>query len=144
MQLNSISSSYGSKTKSKRLGRGIGSGVGKTSRRGHKGQKARSGGYHKVGFEGGQMPIQRRLPKFGFTSRKALSCVEVRLSELNKISLDKIDLQALKNCNIIRKDTLLARVILSGSVKKVLHLKGIYCTKGAKQAIEKFGGSVEY
>jgi len=143
MYLNTISPKEGSKPSAKRVGRGIGSGLGKTSGRGHKGQKARSGGYHKVGFEGGQMPIQRRLPKFGFTSRKSLKRVQITLSELNKVQADVIDLDTLKQANLVRKDMLEARIIASGEVSKAVNIVGLHCTKGAKEAIEKAGGKVE-
>ena len=143
MRLNEISPAPGSKPSPKRLGRGIGSGLGKTSGRGHKGQKARSGGYHKVGFEGGQMPLQRRLPKFGFTSRKSHLVAEVRLSELAAIEADVITLDVLKQAGIIRKDMLAARIIANGELNKAVTVNGVHCTKGAKAAIEKNGGKVE-
>ncbi|WP_116963815.1 50S ribosomal protein L15 [Fastidiosibacter lacustris] len=143
MRLNTISPAEGSKSAAKRLGRGIGSGFGKTAGRGHKGQKARAGGYHKVGFEGGQMPLQRRLPKFGFTSRKAKYVAEIRLHELNAIEADVINLDALKDAGIVRKDMLAARIIASGEINKAVTINGLHCTKGAKAAIETAGGKVE-
>jgi large subunit ribosomal protein L15 len=145
MRLNELKPAEGSKPSPKRLGRGIGSGLGKTSGKGHKGQHARSGGYHKVGFEGGQMPIQRRLPKVGFTSRKSLVTDEVRLSELNKLADDisVVDLNALKDANIINKNIQTVKVILSGTVEKPLTFRGLRVTKGAKAAIESAGGKVE-
>ncbi|WP_119328255.1 50S ribosomal protein L15 [Cysteiniphilum halobium] len=143
MRLNTISPAPGSKPAAKRLGRGIGSGLGKTSGRGHKGQKARAGGYHKVGFEGGQMPLQRRLPKFGFTSQKARYVAEIRLHELNAIEADVVTLDALKQAGIIRKDMLQARIIASGEINKPVTINGLHCTKGAKAAIESAGGKVE-
>jgi len=142
MQLNSIKSADGAKHAKRRVGRGIGSGLGKTAGRGHKGQKSRSGGYHKVGFEGGQMPLQRRLPKRGFVSLTAARNVEVRLSELAKLPVDEIDLLALKQAGVIPGDALSAKVILSGEVVRKLTLKGVGATKGAKAAIEAAGGSV--
>ncbi|MCF6767986.1 50S ribosomal protein L15 [Thiotrichales bacterium 19S11-10] len=143
MHLNTIAPAPGSKTRAKRVGRGIGSGLGKTSGRGHKGQKARSGGYHKVGFEGGQMPIQRRLPKFGFKSRVSTTTAEIRLSELNKIEGDVIDLDILKQAGLVRKDMLRARIIASGELTKMFNFIGLHCTKGAKEQIEAAGGKVE-
>ena len=143
MRLNTISPALGSKPTAKRLGRGIGSGLGKTSGRGHKGQKARSGGYHKVGFEGGQMPLQRRLPKFGFTSLKGQYVAQIRLHELNVIEADVIDLDVLKQTGLIRKDMLTARIFASGEINKAVVINGLHCTKGAKAAIESAGGKVE-
>ncbi|MCF6775793.1 50S ribosomal protein L15 [Thiotrichales bacterium 19X7-9] len=143
MHLNTLAPAPGSKTTAKRVGRGIGSGLGKTSGRGHKGQKARSGGYHKVGFEGGQMPIQRRLPKFGFKSRKSFTVAEIRLSELALVEGDVVDLDTLKQAGLVRKDMLSARVIASGEVTKAVHVVGLHCTKGAKAQIEAAGGKVE-
>lgn len=143
MQLNTLSPAPGSKPSAKRRGRGIGSGLGKTGGRGGKGQTARQGGSVKPGFEGGQMPIQRRLPKFGFTSQKSLRFQEVRLSELNKISADIVDVEALKAAGLLRKDTLSVKVVLSGKLEKPVILKGIPATKGAKAAIEAVGGKVE-
>ena len=143
MKLNTIAPAAGSKSAPKRLGRGIGSGFGKTSGKGHKGQKARSGGYHKVGFEGGQMPLQRRLPKFGFTSASKRYVAEIRLDDINKIASDEITLDTLKDFGLIRKDIKVAKVIASGKIDKAVNIKGIACTKGAKEAIEKVGGKVE-
>lgn len=143
MRLNSIKPAPGSKTSPKRLGRGGGSGLGKTSGKGHKGQKARAGGYHKVGFEGGQMPLQRRLPKFGFKSLTAADTAQVRLSELAKVDAAVIDLAALKAANIVPLAAKRAKVFMSGTVGKAVTLKGIAATKGALAAIEKAGGKVE-
>ena len=143
MRLNSLSPAPGSNPSEKRLGRGIGSGLGKTGGRGHKGQKSRSGGSVKPGFEGGQMPLQRRLPKFGFTSRKAHLNAEVRLNELNGIEAEVIDLAALKAANVIGEKYLAAKVILSGEVTKAVTVKGLAVTKGARAAIEAAGGKVE-
>jgi large subunit ribosomal protein L15 len=143
MRLNTIRPTAGSNKESKRVGRGIGSGWGKTSARGHKGQKARSGGYHKVGFEGGQMPLQRRLPKRGFRSAMALTSAEIRTHELDKITDDVIDLAALRNAGLIHTRITRAKVMLSGPVEKAVTLKGIAVTKGAREAIEKAGGKVE-
>ena len=143
MRLNTIAPAPGAKSAPKRLGRGIGSGFGKTSGKGHKGQKARSGGYHKVGFEGGQMPLQRRLPKFGFTSVTKRFVAEVRLSELNSLPVEEVSLEVLKDFGVVRKDIKSAKVILSGEIQKAVSLKGIACTKNAKEAIEKAGGKVE-
>ncbi|GBE06948.1 50S ribosomal protein L15 [bacterium BMS3Bbin11] len=143
MYLNTIKPAAGSNKAPKRVGRGIGSGWGKTSARGHKGQKARSGGYHKVGFEGGQMPLQRRLPKRGFRSALQLTTAEIRTHELAKVSEDIIDLAALRNAGLIHSRILRAKVMLSGSIEKAVTLKGIAVSKGAKEAIEKVGGKVE-
>ena len=143
MRLNSLSPATGSKPSAKRRGRGIGSGLGKTGGRGVKGQTSRSGGTVKPGFEGGQMPIQRRLPKFGFTSQKALITQEVRLSELAKVESDVVDFGALQAAGIIRRSTKFAKVVLSGEINKAVTLKGIPATKGAKAAIEAAGGKVE-
>lgn len=141
MLLNTIKPAFGSKRPKKRLGRGIGSGLGKTAGRGHKGQHARAGLSHKPGFEGGQMPLQRRLPKFGFVSRKALVTAEIRLSELNYLEGD-VDLFALKAANLISSTIEFVKVFASGEVKKPLTLRGIGVTKGAKAAIEAAGGKV--
>jgi large subunit ribosomal protein L15 len=141
--LNSLRPGAGSKHAPKRVGRGIGSGLGKTCGRGHKGQKSRSGGSVKPGFEGGQMPIQRRLPKFGFTSRQARYVAEVRLNELAAAGVDVVDLAALKQADIIREEIKSARVILSGEIKKAVTVKGLKVTKGAQAAIEAAGGKVE-
>lgn len=143
MFLNTISPAPGSKPSHKRRGRGIGSGLGKTGGRGHKGQKSRSGGTVKPGFEGGQMPIQRRVPKFGFVSRKSLVSAEVRLSELNKVDAPDVTLETLKSAGLIRKDVKFAKVVLSGELSKALVIKGIRITKGARSAVEAAGGSVE-
>ncbi len=142
MELNNLKPGAGSKHAKKRVGRGIGSGLGKTAGRGHKGQKSRAGGFHKVGFEGGQMPLQRRLPKRGFVSLTAARNVEVRLSELEKLPVDDVDLLTLKQAGVVPADALSAKVILSGKLTRKLSLKGIGATKGAKAAIEAVGGSV--
>ena len=141
MHLNDLRPAPGSKPAAKRVGRGIGSGLGKTCGRGHKGQHSRSGGYHKVGFEGGQMPIQRRLPKFGFKSRKGRFVAEVRLSELAALE-GEVTLDALKAAGIIPTQTKKAKVILSGEISKPVTLKGVVATAGAARAIEQAGGSV--
>ncbi|MDH5326079.1 MAG: 50S ribosomal protein L15 [Gammaproteobacteria bacterium] len=143
MRLNTLQPAEGSKKDAKRVGRGIGSGLGKTGGRGHKGQHSRSGGFHKVGFEGGQMPLQRRLPKVGFTSRKSLFHAEIRLHELAKVEGDMADLETLKKANIIAKNVKTAKVIASGEISRAVTLKGIGATKGAKAAIEAAGGKVE-
>jgi len=143
MRLNSLKPAAGSKSAAKRVGRGIGSGLGKTGGRGHKGQHARSGGFHKVGFEGGQMPLQRRLPKRGFSSRKAQVTAEVRLTELANVAAEVIDLAALKSANVINRNIERARVILSGKIEKAVTLKGLAVTKGARAAIEAAGGKIE-
>ena len=142
MRLNTIKPAEGSKKNRRRVGRGIGSGLGKTAGRGHKGQKSRSGGFHKVGFEGGQMPLQRRLPKRGFVSLTNTRNVEVRLSEINDLPVDEIDLLTLKQANLITQHALSAKVILSGEITRKVTLKGVSATKGAKAAIEAAGGSV--
>ncbi len=143
MRLNTLQPAAGAKKAAKRVGRGIGSGSGKTCGRGHKGQKSRSGGFHKVGFEGGQMPLQRRMPKFGFTSRKSLFRAEIRLSELEKMSADVIDLDVLKAANLVRKDTKIVKIIKSGEIKQAKTIKGIAATKGAREAIVAAGGKIE-
>ena len=143
MQLNTIRPADGSKQVKKRVGRGIGSGLGKTAGRGHKGQKARAGGYHKVGFEGGQMPLQRRLPKRGFKSQSKPFKAEVRLSDLAKLPVADIDLLALKQAGLISELARVVRVIKAGELSKKVTLKGVIATKGAKAAIEAAGGSVE-
>lgn len=143
MYLNTIKPAFGAKRPRKRLGRGIGSGLGKTAGRGHKGQRARAGGYHKVGFEGGQMPLQRRLPKFGFASRKALVTAEIRLSELNKLTTDIVDMITLKEANLINASVEFVKVFASGEIKKAMKLRGIRVTAGAKKAIEAVGGNVQ-
>lgn len=143
MQLNTLHPAPGSKKKSKRLGRGIGSGKGKTCGRGHKGQKARAGGYHKVGFEGGQMPIQRRIPKSGFRSRQALTREEIFLSDLNKVEDDTIDLTTLRASGLIRANTKDVKIIASGEITKAVVVRGIAITAGARKAIEAAKGKVE-
>lgn len=143
MRLNTLSPADGSKHAPKRVGRGIGSGLGKTCGRGHKGQKSRSGGSVRPGFEGGQMPLQRRLPKFGFTSRQAAYVAEIRLNELAKVDGDVVDLEALKKADIIKDSIKRARVILSGEINKAVTVKGLKVTKGALAAIEAAGGKVE-
>ncbi|RLA59224.1 MAG: 50S ribosomal protein L15 [Gammaproteobacteria bacterium] len=143
MRLNSLSPAPGAKTDAKRVGRGIGSGNGKTAGRGHKGQKARSGGSIRPGFEGGQMPLQKRLPKYGFTSRIARTTAQIRLSELNSVQGDVVDLAALKNADLVRDNVTRARVFLSGELSKAVTVKGLALTKGAREAIEKAGGKVE-
>ncbi len=143
MFLNTIQSTYGSRKKSRRVGRGIGCTMGKTCGRGHKGQKARSGGFHKVGFEGGQMPLQRRLPKVGFTSRSKKFYAEVRLGELNLIPVTEIDVKTLIEANIISAIAKDVKVIDSGELTKSVVLKGIKVTAGAKVKIEAAGGKVE-
>ena len=142
MKLNTIKPGSGAKHAKKRVGRGIGSGLGKTAGRGHKGQKSRSGGFHKVGFEGGQMPLQRRLPKRGFTSLTRDDTVEVRLSALQNVTAETIDLDVLKAAGVVRRDALAAKVILAGKIERAVALKGIKVTKGARGAIEAAGGSV--
>lgn len=143
MQLNTLQPAVGSKSARHRVGRGVGSGWGKTAGRGHKGQKSRAGGFHKVGFEGGQMPLHRRLPKRGFTSLTRRFCEEVRLNELQGLSVEEIDLAVLKTANIVSARALSARVIQSGEISRKVVLRGLSATKGAKAAIEAAGGSVE-
>ncbi|EMR12532.1 50S ribosomal protein L15 [Methylophaga lonarensis MPL] len=143
MNLNSIAPAEGAKQSAKRVGRGIGSGLGKTCGRGHKGQKARSGGFHKRGFEGGQMPLQRRLPKVGFKSRKSATTAEVRLDVIANIDAKEIDLLTLKQHNAVPANTLRVKVINSGEVSSAVVLKGLSVTAGAKAAIEAAGGKVE-
>jgi len=142
MELNTIQPAEGAKKARRRVGRGIGSGLGKTAGRGHKGQKSRSGGFHKVGFEGGQMPLQRRLPKRGFKSLAKPYKAEVRLSDLEKLPVAEIDLLALKQAGLVPELARSVRVIASGEIGKKVSLKGIVATKGAKAAIEKAGGSI--
>lgn len=142
MRLNTIKPAEGSKHAAKRVGRGIGSGLGKTAGRGHKGQKSRSGGFHKVGFEGGQMPLQRRLPKRGFKSLTRARNYELRLSDLERLPVDEVDLLALQVAGIVPADALAAKVILAGAITRKVTLKGVGATKGAKAAIEAVGGSV--
>lgn len=145
MYLNTLQPAPGAKTPAKRVGRGIGSGKGKTCGRGHKGQRARAGGFHKVGFEGGQMPMQRRMPKSGFRSQKALLSAEVRLSDLNKIAAEVIDLTTLKDANLINKNIQFVKIILAGELqkKKMITVQGVAVTAGARKAIEAAGGKVE-
>lgn len=143
LRLNELAPAEGAKREHRRLGRGIGSGIGKTGGRGIKGQTSRSGSSIPAGFEGGQMPIYRRLPKFGFTSKLAMTTAEVRLSELNKIEGDVVSLETLKSANIVRGDMKRARIILSGDITRKMTFKGVKVTKGAKLAIEAVGGSVE-
>ena len=142
MRLNDISPGKGAKKVGKRLGRGHSAGQGKTSGRGQKGQKSRSGGFHKVGFEGGQMPLQRRLPKVGFRSRMAKYSAELRLHELELPSADVIDMDVLKKANLVPAFTTKVKVIKSGEIKKAVKLKGLKVTKGAREEIEKAGGSI--
>jgi large subunit ribosomal protein L15 len=142
MRLNTLKPAAGAKHASKRVGRGIGSGLGKTSGRGHKGQKARSGGFHKVGFEGGQMPLQRRLPKRGFTSMTRERQAEVRLSDLEKLAADQVDLPLLKRSGIVPVRALAAKVILAGTLTRKVTLRGIAVSKGARAAIEAAGGAI--
>lgn len=143
MRLNSIKPAKGSKPTGTRLGRGIGSGKGKTCGKGHKGQKARAGGYHKVGFEGGQMPLQRRLPKVGFRSRKSLYRQEIRLADLNNLSTDVITLDSLKQLGLISAHIKYVKVMKSGEISSAVSLSGIPVTAGAKEAILAAGGKVE-
>ncbi|KTD55305.1 50S ribosomal protein L15 [Legionella quateirensis] len=143
MNLNSLSPDPGSRPPKKRLGRGIGSGLGKTSGKGHKGQKARAGGFHKINFEGGQMPIQRRLPKMGFKSRIGRTVDEVCLSELAKLTAEVIDLNVLREAGLINSSIKDVKVILSGELTTAIKLKGLRVTKGARLAIEGLGGSIE-
>ncbi|MGQ9426298.1 50S ribosomal protein L15 [Gilvimarinus sp. F26214L] len=142
MELNTISPAPGHKHSKKRVGRGIGSGLGKTGGRGHKGLKSRSGGTVKPGFEGGQMPLRKRLPKYGFSSRVGRTMEEVRLAELNKVDAEVIDLAALKAADIIRESATRAKVFLSGEITKAVTIQGLGVTKGAKAAIEAAGGKV--
>jgi large subunit ribosomal protein L15 len=143
MRLNTLSPAPGSRKAAKRVGRGIGSGQGKTAGRGHKGQKSRSGGTVRPGFEGGQMPLQKRLPKYGFTSRIARTTAQVRLGELARLEADVIDLAALKAADLVRENTERARVFLSGELDRAVTVKGLAVTRGAREAIEKAGGKVE-
>lgn len=142
MRLNSLSPAPGSKPSGKRCGRGIGSGLGKTGGRGHKGQKSRSGGGVKPGFEGGQMPLQRRVPKFGFTSRKSLTSAEVRLGELSSVG-DTVTLETLKAAGVVNKNIKVAKIVKSGEINTAVTVKGVGATKGAREAIEAAGGKVE-
>ena len=143
MYLNTLKPAAGSRQNAKRVGRGIGSGLGKTSGKGHKGQKARSGGYHKVGFEGGQMPLQRRLPKRGFRRRRAFDTARVRLGELAKVDVEVIDLAALKAAGVVPSRVRAAKVFLSGELAKSVILQGIAVSAGARKAIEAGGGRVQ-
>lgn len=143
MKLNSLSPDIGSRHAKKRLGRGIGSGLGKTAGKGHKGQKARAGGYHKINFEGGQMPIQRRLPKLGFRSRVGKTVDQICLSELAKVNAEVINLQTLCDAGLITTIIRDVKVILSGEITTAVKLKGLRVTKGARLAIEAAGGSIE-
>lgn len=143
MFLNTLAPAPGAKTEKKRPGRGIGSGLGKTGGRGHKGQKSRSGGSVKPGFEGGQMPIQRRLPKFGFTSRKSVVTTEVTLSEIAKLDGETVTLSALKEAGLVTKNILFVKVIKSGEINRAVTVQGIKVTKGAREAIEAAGGKIE-
>ncbi len=142
MELNTIKPAAGAKHAKRRVGRGIGSGIGKTAGRGHKGQKSRAGGLHKVGFEGGQMPLQRRLPKRGFKSLTRSRNVEVRLSEIARLPVDEIDLATLVQASLVAQDALSVKVILSGTIDRKVMLRGVGATAGARAAIEAAGGSV--
>ncbi len=142
MQLNQIQPAEGSKHSKRRVGRGIGCGLGKTCGRGHKGQKSRSGGFHKVGFEGGQMPLQRRLPKRGFVSLTRNDTAQVRLSDLENMPVETIDLLALKQAGVVPAIALGAKVILAGEIKRAVKLQGLLLTKGARAAVEAAGGSI--
>jgi len=142
MRLNTIAAAVGAKHSKRRVGRGIGSGLGKTAGRGHKGQKSRSGGFHKVGFEGGQMPLQRRLPKRGFKSLTARHVAQVRLSDLEKLPLEEIDLLALRQAGLVGDLNRSAKVVASGTLTRKVLLKGVAATAGAKTAIEAAGGSL--
>ncbi|MCG8465287.1 MAG: 50S ribosomal protein L15 [Xanthomonadales bacterium] len=143
MKLNALRSGEGSRTKRARVGRGIGSGLGKTCGRGHKGQKSRSGGFHKVGFEGGQMPIQRRLPKIGFRSSANADLVELRLYQLNTLQGDEVNLEVLKAAGLIKKDIKRVKIVNTGEVERSFKITGLSLTKGAAEAITKAGGSIE-
>ncbi len=143
MHLNTLSPAPGSRKDKKRCGRGIGSGIGKTGGRGHKGQKSRSGGSVRPGFEGGQMPLKQRLPKFGFTSRKSLVRAEVRLHELELVEGGVVDIHTLKNANLITRNVISAKIMLSGEITKPVTVRGISVTKGARAAIEAAGGKIE-
>lgn len=143
MKLNSIQPAEGSRSQRKRVGRGIGSGLGKTAGRGHKGQKARSGGYHKVGFEGGQMPLQRRVPKVGFRSATNRHTAELRLYQINAIDADVIDLDTLKQAGLIAGTTRKVRLVNTGAIERAVTVRGVHATAGAAKAIEAAGGKVE-
>ncbi len=142
MQLNKIKPAEGSTHVKRRVGRGIGCGLGKTCGRGHKGQKSRSGGFHKVGFEGGQMPLQRRLPKRGFVSLTRYDSAQVRLSDLEKMAVDVIDLLALKQAGVVPAAALIAKVVMSGEIKRSVKLQGLLLSKGARAAVQAAGGSI--
>jgi large subunit ribosomal protein L15 len=142
MELNQIKPGAGARKAARRVGRGIGSGLGKTAGRGHKGQKSRSGGFHKVGFEGGQMPLQRRLPKRGFVSLTRGDTAQIRLSDLQKMPVDTIDLLALKQAGLIPATALSAKVVKTGELKRAVKLQGLLLTKGAREAVEAAGGSI--
>lgn len=142
MELNQIKPAEGSKHAKRRVGRGIGCGLGKTCGRGHKGQKSRSGGFHKVGFEGGQMPLQRRLPKRGFVSLTRNDTAEVRLSDLERLPVDMIDLLALKQAGLVPARSLNAKVVMAGEIRRAVKLQGLSLTKGARAAVEAAGGSI--
>lgn len=142
MNLNTLKPAFGEKTSRKRIGRGMGSGMGKTSGRGHKGQKSRSGGFTKIGFEGGQMPLQRRLPKVGFSSRISIVTSQVTLGQLDKLSEKDINIDVLKKHNLVTKNILRVKVMLSGEINRSINLVGIKATKGAKTAIEAAKGTV--
>lgn len=142
MDLNTLKPAAGSKKARRRVGRGIGSGLGKTAGRGHKGQKSRAGGYHKVGFEGGQMPLQRRMPKRGFVAVTIEPAAQVRLGDLRKVPVDTIDLAALKAAGLVAGSAKRAKIILAGKLEKAVKINGVGVTKGAKAAIEAAGGSV--
>jgi large subunit ribosomal protein L15 len=143
MKLNTLSPAAGSKPVAKRVGRGIGSGLGKTGGRGHKGQKSRSGGSVRPGFEGGQMPLKQRLPKFGFTSRKSLVSAEVRLNEIAKVEGDVVTIDTLKQAGLLVKTVKFAKVVLSGEISRSVTVQGLGVTKGARAAIEAAGGKIE-
>ena len=143
MRLNTLSPAAGSKKAAKRVGRGIGSGLGKTGGRGHKGQKSRTGGSVRPGFEGGQMPLKQRLPKFGFTSRKAMVTAEVRLHEIAKVSGDVVELATLVEAGLVTRNIKFAKVVLSGTIDRSVTVKGLRVTKGARAAIEAAGGKIE-
>jgi large subunit ribosomal protein L15 len=143
MRLNELKPAPGSRSARKRVGRGIGSGLGKTCGRGHKGQKSRSGGFHKLGFEGGQMPLQRRLPKVGFRSRRAAERDEIRLGELGALAGDEVTLDALRSAGLIDRGVKRVKVIKSGAVARAFTVRGVAVTAGAKAAIEAAGGKVE-
>jgi large subunit ribosomal protein L15 len=143
MYLNTLKPAAGSKPSAKRVGRGVGSGLGKTCGRGHKGQRARAGGFHKLGFEGGQTPLQRRLPKFGFTPRASVTMQVLRLDTLNNITADIIDIHTLKKNHLVKSSVQLVKLLATGKIQKAVHVKGLKVTKGARALIEAAGGSVE-